>query len=83
METDVDAELLKICWVPLGFRLTNKYYAAKFHIKVFSDFDLTSNILGLFHSLMISVMSYVFISTLSSVVLNMRMLLPYLVDFRI
>ncbi|OZC08727.1 hypothetical protein X798_04275 [Onchocerca flexuosa] len=33
MEADVDAELLKTCWTPLGFRLADRYYAAKFHIK--------------------------------------------------
>uniref|UniRef100_A0A0R3S2P3 DUF223 domain-containing protein n=1 Tax=Elaeophora elaphi TaxID=1147741 RepID=A0A0R3S2P3_9BILA len=33
MEVDVDAELLKTCWTPLGFKLANRYYAAKFHLK--------------------------------------------------
>ncbi|CAG9531937.1 unnamed protein product [Cercopithifilaria johnstoni] len=33
MDANVNAELLKICWAPLGFKLANKPYAAKFHVK--------------------------------------------------
>ncbi|EFO26342.1 hypothetical protein LOAG_02140 [Loa loa] len=33
MEADVDAELLKTCWAPLGFRLAGQHCAAKFHVK--------------------------------------------------
>ncbi|KAM3723388.1 Ceramide phosphoethanolamine synthase [Dirofilaria immitis] len=32
MEADVNAELLKTCWDPLGFKLANRHCAAKFHI---------------------------------------------------
>ncbi|KAL4002547.1 hypothetical protein ACH3XW_3900 [Acanthocheilonema viteae] len=33
MEADVNAELLKTCWAPLGFKVANKHYAVKFHVK--------------------------------------------------
>uniref|UniRef100_A0A915PLQ1 XLF-like N-terminal domain-containing protein n=1 Tax=Setaria digitata TaxID=48799 RepID=A0A915PLQ1_9BILA len=33
MEAGVDAELLKTCWAPLGFKLINRHFAAKFHVK--------------------------------------------------
>ncbi|VDO21055.1 unnamed protein product [Brugia timori] len=33
IEADVDAEFLKTCWAPVGFRLGNRHCAAKFLIK--------------------------------------------------
>lgn len=38
MEGDIDAELLQICWTPLGFKLSERHCAAKFYAKVFFDF---------------------------------------------
>ncbi|VDK78610.1 unnamed protein product [Litomosoides sigmodontis] len=33
MESRINAELLKTCWAPLGFKLGNQHYAAKFHVE--------------------------------------------------
>lgn len=44
MEAKINAELLKICWAPLGFKLAGQHYAAKFHVEVFFSLDRAVNV---------------------------------------